>query len=224
MAVADVYDTKLSVPDLPNNAAYREMFINHAHCFLNMGFHSIIFDGKLVYCGLPYYQIGLAVLSKISPWAEQRQEQQRQASMAKRADEYASPHKDKEKDAGLSAGDKAQVFNQSLQARNRIGRYDEWGQLHQDVVLIQRQSLNLARQFFQLNQEFTPAHLNLVLDECLKLPRTIDGYDPLWHAKNAYKISFLLNNLSTIASQVDVLTRLPLFTPLPERETEFASQ
>lgn len=217
---ANVYDTHYTMPDQPNNAAYREMFINHAHCFLNMGFHSIIFDGRPVYCGLNYHQIGYAVLCKITPWAEQRQEQQRQENIAKRAIEYVSPDRDKESDASLSAGEKMQVFNQSLQARNRIGRFDEWGHFLEDVVLIQRNSLNLARQFFQLNAALTPTHLNQVLDECIKLPRTIDGLDPVWHAKNGYKISFLLNNLGTIAGQVNMLSKLPAFTPLPQAEDD----
>jgi hypothetical protein len=87
-------------------------------------------------------------------------------------------------------------------------------------VLIQSQSLNIARRFFQLNPAFTPAHLNVVLDECLKFDRNIDGLDDEWYPKNGYKISFLLNNLETIASELNLLSELPAFIPLPRKEEQ----
>lgn len=216
---AGIYDKHFAFEG-PENAGFRDLFIDHAHCFMNMGFHSLKFDERRVYCGRQVHEISYAAFCRMNEWLEKQAEARRQDAMKQRALNFASPDKDKESDAGLSAAEKMQVFNQSLQARNRIGRYDENGQFTEGVVLIQRQSLNYVRQFFQLNPSLTPAYLNLVLDECLKLPRTIDGLDPVWYAKNGYKISFLITNLATIAGQLNMLSKLPAFVPIPVKTEE----
>lgn len=215
--LAQTYDSEYAY-DGPENVKYRELFVSHGICFLNMGFHCSKFADRLIYVGPYFGRVGFMIYSRMDKWVEERKAEMRGQNINERTLKFASPDLDKENDPGLSAAEKMQVFNQSLQARNRIGRYDEHNDFSEDVVMIQQQSMNLARQFFQLNPALTPAHLNLVLDQCLKLPRTIDGLDPVWHAKNGYKISFLLNNLITIAGQLNISSKLPAIVPLPQKE------
>ena len=215
------YDQHISAPDLPDNAYYRELFLAHSHCFLNMAFHCIKFESFRIYVGKPYARIGQSLYSRVSGWIEEQQEIKHTTTIEERAAKYSSPDLDKEADPNLSAAEKMQIFRQSLQSRNRIGKFDEWGQFTEQVVEVTHSTPILARQFFQLNSHYTVQDLNRVIDACLKLPtRSADEDDPQWHARRGYKISLLLNNLTQVATQLNMLSQLPTFTPLPIEETK----
>ena len=215
----DTYDRMLSTPDCPENDDWRELFREHSLCFLNMAFHRFKFD-FVIYCGRPYAQISQALQNRLGPWLEEQQANLRARTIEERKRKFASPDADKEADPKLSAAEKLQVFRQSLQARNRIGKFDELGRFTEQVVEVTQNTLNLARRFFQLNPHYTVQDLNQVIDACLKLPRCLDEQDPLWHARHGYKISLLLNSLTEVATQLNMLSQLPPFTPLPVEEAE----
>ena len=213
------YDTNFSSPDLPNQEL-REQFINHAICFLHFGFHSAKFEYLRIYCGPYSFQVEQAIHNRMSAWIEEQTRLDQEADIRARKVKYTSPDIAKESDASLTAAEKMRVFSQSLQARNRIGKYNEFNRFTEEVVVVQRNSLNYAREFFQLNPHFTVADLNRVLDECLKLSFLYidDDEDPQWHARNGRKISLLLTSLATIAAQLNMLSELPPFTPIQAKE------
>ena len=218
--LSQYYDEKFSINSESHDQDFRREFVRQGICFLNMSFHKSRFDMPSVYFGSPLYgEIIVAIYRRMRPYQEKQGEERRQRYLNERRAEYASPDQHKENDPSLTAAEKMQVFNQSLQARNRIGRFDELGQFTEMVVLIHRNTMNLVRQFFQLNPEFTPAHLNQVIDQCLELGPTIaDREDAQWYAKQGHKISFLVTNLSMIAAQLNLTSSLPAITPLPHQE------
>jgi len=83
-------------------------------------------------------------------------------------------------------------------------------------------SSKLIREFFQLNPQFTVKDLNLVLDQCIKLPEDYfdGGDDPQWHARTGRDISRFIRSFDIIASQLNLIDQLPDITPLPIPETE----
>jgi hypothetical protein len=214
---SDIFDQHLAVPECPENDELRELLRKHSLCFLNMAFHCLKFDYH-IYLGKPYAQLKQALWNRLAPWIDEQKAKQRNKALEERKIKFASPDLDKEANPNLSAPEKVQVLLQSLQARNRIGKFDQYGELTEQVVEITHNTPLLARHFFQLNPHFTVQHINLMLDACLKLPTCTEEHDPQWHARNGYKISLLLNNLTQVATQLNMLSRIPAFTPLPVEE------
>jgi hypothetical protein len=139
------------------------------------------------------------------------------AILKKRAEQYASPDAAKETRADLSAAEKVQVLRNSLAARNNIGAFDDKGKLHHQVVDYNNRAFDAAYQFFQANPDFTVAHLNVVLEKCLVLPRepnTEEGTDPLWHARKGKDISFLIQHLDIIAQSLNCIDEVGSFHPV----------
>src|ERR1035438_7151415 len=69
------------------------------------------------------------------------------------------------------------------------------------------------------NMHSTVADLNVVLEKCLELPKepphTQEGNDPLWHARKAKDISFLIQHLDIIVKSLDFVDEIAQFQPVP---------
>jgi hypothetical protein len=216
----EAYDNEMSNPEIPGNDNFRELFLTHGSCFLTMAITHLIFPDSPIYAGVPQlYDIQIAALCRLNPWLEEQQAQRRDQIMQERRTTFASPDHDKEADPNISAPEKVQVLRQSLQARNRIGKIDQSGVLKEMVVEVTQNTPNLAREFFQLNPHYTVQHINQVIDACVNLPcDCADETDPLWHARKGYKISLLLSCFTQVVTQLNMLSRLPAFTPLAVEE------
>ncbi len=215
------YDRHYNEPACPENAELRQKYIHYCQRFLSMGFHNYMFTSNPVYIGKPYYyEISLEMFRVLRPWLEQRQKQRQQQTILLRQAQYQSPDRDKEHLTTLSAGQKMQVFMQSLMSRNKVGMYDERNHFIQPVVNYTQTTMPLAREFFQLNPDLSVAHLNTVLERCLELPTEYyDGdSDPQWHSRNGRNISLFVRNFHIIATQLNLLDQLPNIVPLPPKE------
>ena len=153
---------------------------------------------------------------------EKRQQEklklEQSAILKKRAEQYASPDVRKETRADLSTAEKVQVLRNSLASRNNIGAFDDKCKLHHRVVDYNNRTFDAALVFFQANPDFSVADLNVVLDKCLALPREPsngEGTDPLWHARKAKDISFLIQHLDIIVKSLDCVDEIAQFQPVP---------
>jgi hypothetical protein len=219
----EIYEKHYSRPECIENEEYRDQFIYYSQRILSMGFHWLKFPDAQYYNRQQFaYKAHLAMFCVINPWKEKQAELRRIENIKQRAEQFKSPDSHLESSTTLSANEKMQVFNQSLMARNKIGCYDDRGSFVQQVVTYNNASSKLIREFFQLNPQFTVQHLNLVLDECIKLQEDYfdGGDDPQWHARNGRDISRLIRSFDIIAQQLNLLDQLPDITPLPIPETK----
>jgi len=132
---------------------------------------------------------------------------------------YRSSDNNKEARSDISAAEKVQVLRNSLASRNNIGAFDDKGKLHHQVVDYNNRTFDAAYVFFQANPDFTVGDLNVVLDKCLTLPKERDyreeGTDPLWHARRAKDISFLIQHLDIIVKSLNCVDEIAPFQPVP---------
>ena len=163
-------------------------------------------------------------MQKLQPYFDAKEKEQRkklkdsQAQILKdRAQQYKSPDKIKETRADISAAEKVQVLRNALSINN-IGAFDDKNQIHHQVAIYNNRTFDAANQFFQANPDFTVAHLMLVLEKCLELPKERDfreeGTDPLWHARKGRDISFLLQHLDVIVQSLGCVDEIGPFQPL----------
>jgi hypothetical protein len=174
------------------------------------------------------YRVHILLRQKLRPFfdaLEEKQQEQvkaRQTEILKdRAERYASPDKAKESTADLSAAEKVQVLRNSLASRNNIGAFNERNQLHHQVVDYNNRTFDAAYEFFTANPDFTVADLNTVLEKCLPLPKepsSTEGTDPLWHARKAKDISFLIQHLDIIVKSLDCVDEVAPFQPVPAEQ------
>jgi hypothetical protein len=193
--------------------------------FLTQGFCGS-YDDKYVPVGSANsYRVSIMLRQKLRPYwhdlEKQKQEKlkvEQSAILKKRAEQYASPDKAKETRADLSAAEKVQVLRDSLVSRNNIGAFDDKGKLHHQVADYNNRTFDAAYVFFQANPDFTVGDLNTVLDKCLTLPKepsNEEGTDPLWHARKAKDISFLIQHLDIIVKSLDCVDEIAQFQPVP---------
>ena len=171
------------------------------------------------------YRVHILLRQKLRPFFDalekkhQDQIKARQTEILKqRAEQYASPDKAKESRADLSAAEKVQVLRNSLASRNNIGAFDDKGKLHHQVVDYNNRTFDAAHEFFKANPDFTVADLNTVLEKCLTLPQepsSSEGTDPLWHARKANDITFLIQHLDIIVRSLDCVDEVAPFQPVP---------
>jgi len=194
--------------------------------FLTQGFCR--FDDDLYYSiGTPYpNKVCLMLCDKLKPFFEAREKERRkklkdsQTRILKdRSQHYKSPDKLKETRADISAAEKVQVLRNALIAINNIGAFDDKNQLKHQVVDYNKRTFDAANQFFQVNPDFTVAHLLTFLGKCLELPKERDdgeeGNDPLWHARKGRDISFLLQHMDIIVQSLNCVDEVAHFQPLP---------
>lgn len=223
---ADYYEKNLSQPQYPENESCRAEFIRYCQRLLSMGFFSFMFHHAYLYAGQGFcYQVELEIGRTIRPWREQQEKLKQQQFLAQRKQQNQSPDQHLENEVNLSAAEKMRVFQQNLIARNKIGIYDDRGQFVQQVVNYNQTSMNLVREFFQLNPQLSVSHLNLLLDRCLELPPEFyeDDEDPQWHARNGRDITRFIRSVDLIATQLNLLDQLPAINPLPPRSNEPAA-
>jgi hypothetical protein len=172
------------------------------------------------------YKVSIMLRQKLRPYwdaLEKRQQEklklEQSAILKNRAEQYASPDVRKETRADLSAAEKVQVLRSSLASRNNIGAFDDQDKLHHQVVDYNNRTFDAAYEFFLANPDFRVADLNVVLEKCLELPKepphTQEGTDPLWHARKAKDISFLLQYLDIIVKSLDCVDEIAQFQPVP---------
>lgn len=194
--------------------------------FLTQGFCRS-YDDKYVSVGSGNsYKLAIMLRQKLKPYWDALEKQQQEtikAQQAKilnqRAQQYTSPDKAKETRPDLSAGEKVQVLRNSLAARNNLGAFDAQGKLHHQVVDYNNRTCHAAYQFFQANPDFRVADLNVILEQCLTLPKershTEEGTDPLWHARKANDISFLIQHLDIIVKFLECVDEVAPFQTVP---------
>lgn len=215
-----VYEQRYSKPESADNDEFREMFLNFCQRILSMAYYNVKFPDRGYYIGQSFgYRASLNISSIINPWLEEQIRLQQIEDIKRRAIEFKSQDQHLESDPNLSASEKMQVFVQSLMVRNKIGEYER-GKLVQQVVRYDQTTKKLVREFFQTNLQFTVQHLNLILDECVKLPADYfdDDADPQWHARNGRDITKFIRSLDIIAGQLNVLDKVPAIVPLPPYE------
>jgi hypothetical protein len=194
--------------------------------FLTQGFCGSYDDNYVPVGSANSYRVSIMLRQKLRPYwdaLEKRQQEklkvEQSAILKKRAEQYASPDEAKETRADLSAAEKVQVLRNSLASRNNIGAFDGNGKLHHQVADYNNRTFDAAYEFFQANPDFSVADLNVVLDKCLELPKepphTQEGNDPLWHARKAKDISFLIQHLDIIVKSLDCVDEIAQFQPVP---------
>jgi hypothetical protein len=194
--------------------------------FLTQGFCGSYDDNYVPVGSANSYRVSIMLRQKLRPYwdaLEKRQQEklkvEQSAILKKRTEQYASPDKAKETKADLSAAEKVQVLRNSLASRNNIGAFDDKGKLHHQVVDYNNRTFDAAYEFFKANPDFTVADLNVVLDKCFELPKepphTQEGNDPLWHARKAKDISFLIQHLDIIVKSLDCVDEIGQFQPVP---------
>ena len=194
--------------------------------FLTQGFCGC-YDDRYVPTGSSNsYTVSIMIRQKLRPYWDALEKQRQKTIKAQqteilnqRAEQYDSPDKAKETRADLSAAEKVQVLRNSLAARNNIGAFDDKGKLHHQVVDYNKRTFAAVYEFFQANPDFTVTDLNTVLGKCLPLPKepphTQEGNDPLWHARKAKDISFLIQHLDIIVKSLDCVDEVAPFQPVP---------
>jgi hypothetical protein len=193
--------------------------------FLTQAFCQYI-DERYVPVGSHHsYSVHLTLRQKLRPFFDAMQQKRQEAIKAQqtailnqRAEQYASPDKAKETRADLSAAEKVQVLRNSLASRNNIGAFDDKNQLHHQVVDYNNRTFDAAYNFFLANPDFTVADLSTILEKCLILPKepsSTEGTDPLWHARKAQDISFLIQHLDIIVKSLDCVDEVAPFQPVP---------
>jgi hypothetical protein len=221
----NIYEKDYSNPELPENEDYRAMFLNYCQRVLSMAFYGVKYLDNGRYVGQSFAsRASLEIFKAVNPWLEEQAKLRQIEDIKRRTGEFKSPDQHLENVADLSASEKMQVFVQSLMARNKVGQYDDRGKFVQQVVRYDQTSKMLVREFFQSNPSFTVKHLNLILDECVKMPaQYYDGdADPQWHARNGRDIIRFIRSIDIIAGQMNVLDQLPAIVPLPVREVQEA--
>ena len=90
---------------------------------------------------------------------------------------------------------------------------------HVTILFRLASPFDAAYKFFQANPDFTVADLNTILGKCLVLPKepphTQEGNDPLWHARKAKDISFLIQHLDIIVQSLGCVDEVAPFQPVP---------
>jgi len=206
----------------------KETITDIAHQLLTQALCGYYDDNYASHCPWPYdLQIEIHRKLRIHGDNVERQHQealkaQQAQTLQQRAQEYVSPDAAKECCADISPGEKVKVLRHSLHTRNSIGVFNDKNQLENRVVEYNDRAMDAAYAFFQANPGFTVADLNGVLDRCLQLPKEgdfrEDGKDPLWHARKARDISFLIEHLDTIVASLNCVDAVPVFTSVPREE------
>ena len=164
-------------------------FLTHAFCQC--------LDGRYIPVGSRHsYQVHLTLRQKLRAFFDALQQKQQEKVKAQQV----------------------QVLRNSLAARNNIGAFDDKGKLDHQVVDCNNRTFDAAFQFFQANPDFTVADLNTILEKCLPLPKEpsgTEGTDPLWHARKAKDISFLIQHLDVIVKSLDCVDEVAPFQPVP---------
>jgi hypothetical protein len=218
-----MFQKHYSNPASPENEQYRGMFLNYCRQIIGMAFHGVKYPDNGHYGGQLFVsRASFEIYKIINPWLEEQAKLRQIEDIKRRTTEFKSLDQHLENVADLTASEKMQVFVQSLMVRNKVGQYDDRGKFVQQVVRYDQTSKMLVREFFQSNPSFTVKHLNLVLDECVKMPaQYYDGdVDPQWHARNGRDITKFIRSIDIIAGQMNVLDQLPAIVPLPVREVQ----
>jgi len=218
-----MFQKHYSNPASPENEQYRGMFLNYCRQIIGMAFHGVKYPDNGHYGGQLFVsRASFEIYKIINPWLEEQAKLRQIEDIKRRTTEFKSLDQHLENVADLTPSEKMQVFVQSLMVRNKVGQYDDRGKFVQQVVRYDQTAKTLVREFFQSNPRFTVKHLNLVLDECVKMPaQYYDGdSDPQWHARNGRDITKFIRSIDIIAGQMNVLDQLPAIVPLPVREVQ----
>ena len=153
-----------------------------------------------------------------------------------RRKECASPDADKEHDSDLPPAQKARVFRNALDSRNKVG-WIFFDQTHRtDQITNVKRALPLVQKLFENNEQMTVADLLKIMDGAMDIfinqpapqkPQSYAGWYPpkdvMWHARWGHDLLFFMRNLHWIVDQLGMTGSCPIemfLRDLKERQDE----
>ena len=179
----------------------------------------------------PYpYRMGVDIGCKLAPRREARREAQRSQFVAERQSEWnARQQKHQSADAHLeddpvlSAAAKVKVLENGILSLNQTGVLNCNYETKLNLLRYNRNSFNLAKQFFNLNPTATPGHLLDVMDRCANHvadhPLEAGEFDEHYTRRKGTHLTSLLAELPAIVADAEMGDSMPAFKPVA-RETE----
>ena len=153
---------------------------------------------------------------------EQKRRVQVEEEYRKLQQQHRSKDADHENDENRSAAEKVKILRNGIVARNRIGWLTNQTQHVSNLLRSNHNSLTLARQFFDLNPEWTPAHLLKVMDTSAcyiaEHPLEEGEFDSNYDLRKGANLTSLLKELNAILTAAEMVDQLPAFTVLPVKE------
>jgi len=136
--------------------------------------------------------------------------------------QHRSKDADNEDDANRSAAEKVKILQNGIVARNRIGWLTNQTHHFDNMLGSNHNSLKLARQFFELNPEWTPGHLLQVMDASacyIAEHPSVEEFDPRYDFRKGANLTSLLKELNAVLTAAEMFSRFPAFTELPAQES-----
>lgn len=136
--------------------------------------------------------------------------------------QHRSKDADNEDDANRSAAEKVKILQNGIVARNRIGWLTNQTHHFDNLLGSNHNSLKLARQFFELNPEWTPGHLLQVMDASacyIAEHPSVEEFDPRYDFRKGANLTSLLKELNAVLTAAEMFSRFPAFTELPAQES-----
>ena len=155
---------------------------------------------------------------------EQVRIQQVEAEYQQLQQQHQSKDADNEDDANRSAAEKVKILHNGIIARNRIGWLTNRTQHFTNLLRHTETSLQLARQFFDLNPELKPGHLLEVMDAAAQYiaehPLVEGDYDDNYDFRKGAHLTSLLEQLPAVLTAAQMANTFPAFTELPTKEPQ----
>ena len=185
------------------------------------------------HAGVGYpYRMGVDIGRNLAPRRQARQEAQRSQFVAERQSEWnARQQKHQSADAHLeddpvlSAAAKVKVLETGILSLNQTGVLNCNYETKPNLLRYNRNSFNLAKQFFNLNPTATPGHLLDVMERCANHvadhPLEPGEFDEHYTLRKGTHLTSLLAELPAIVADAELGDSIPAFKPVA-RETETA--
>ena len=192
-------------------------------CYIPGGNHACV----------PYpYRMGVHIGSSLAPRRKARHEEQRSKFVADRQLEWNTrQQKHQSADAHLednpmlSAAAKVKVLENGIISLNQTGVLNDKYETKLNLLRYNRNSLNLAKQFFNLNPTATPGHLLDVMHRCARHvadhPLEAGEFDEHYTLRKGTHLTSLLAELPAIVADAELGDSIPALKPVA-RETETA--
>jgi hypothetical protein len=136
--------------------------------------------------------------------------------------QHRSKDADYENAENRSAAEKVKILQNGIVARNRIGWLTNQTHHFDNLLGSNHNSLKLARQFFELNPEWTPGHLLQVMDASacyIAEHPSVEEFDPRYDFRKGANLTSLLKELNAVLTAAEMFSRFPAFTELPAQES-----
>jgi hypothetical protein len=160
---------------------------------------------KQLLCGRWGYNAAVEITRVLEPFKAQKLTAKIEQDLAWRETQFISPHAPLETQPNISAFEKVKVFKSSLTTRNQVGAFTKSGKLVQPVVQFHDGLLKPLNTLFADNPSLTVAHLNRLLDECVKLhlgPSSREERDPYFYSRKGTNLYSFLKHLDKIVGEL----------------------